>query len=226
MPWQFLHTASSYAGDVDALIVLVTVLVGFWFILTFGMFLWLIFKFQAKDGVKAQYVTGDEPHLKRWISIPHGLVLFCDVFIIIGAVKVWFEIKLDRPPADETVKVISQQWAWVFQHAGADGQLDTADDIKTVNELRVEVNKTYHFILSSRDVLHSFAIPSFRLKQDAIPGREITGWFKPIETGEFDIQCAEICGVGHGLMPAKLVVESAENHAAWVSEHTPSLASR
>ena len=225
MIWNILKNASSYAGDVDDLVWLVTFLTGFWFIATFAMFFWLIFKFKAKDGVKAQYVTGDEPHLKRWITIPHGLVLVCDVFIIIGAVNVWYKIKLDRPPADETVKVISQQWAWVFQHAGADGQLDTADDIKTVNELRVEVNKTYHYILSSRDVLHDFSVPAFRLKQDAIPGREITGWFKPTVAGEYDIQCAEICGVGHGLMPAKLVVESAENHAAWVNSHTPSLAS-
>ena len=225
MIWNILRNASSYAGDVDALVWLVTILTGFWFIATFAMFIWLIFKFKAKDGVKAQYVTGDEPHLKRWITVPHGLVLICDVFIIIGAVKVWYTIKLDRPPADETVKVISQQWAWIFQHAGADGQLDTADDIKTVNELRVEVNKTYHFILTSRDVLHDFSVPAFRLKQDAIPGREITGWFKPTVAGEYDIQCAEICGVGHGLMPARLYVESAENHAAWVNSHTPSLAS-
>ena len=225
MIWNILRNASSYAGDVDALVWLVTILTGFWFIATFAMFLWLIFKFKAKDGVKAQYVTGDEPHLKRWITVPHGLVLICDVFIIIGAVKVWYTIKLDRPPADETVKVISQQWAWIFQHAGADGQRDTADDIKTVNELRGEVNKTYHFILTSRDVLHDFSVPAFRLKQDAIPGREITGWFKPTVAGEYDIQCAEICGVGHGLMPARLYVESAENHAAWVNSHTPSLAS-
>ena len=88
-----------------------------------------------------------------------------------------------------------------------------------------EVNKTYHFILTSRDVLHDFSVPAFRLKQDAIPGREITGWFKPTVAGEYDIQCAEICGVGHGLMPARLYVESAENHAAWVNSHTPSLAS-
>lgn len=222
----FIARASSFAGSVDGQVTLITVLVGVWFLLAQGVFFGFLFKFRAQPGKKAEYITGEEKHQKRWVTIPHILVLICDVFIIIGAVKVWYEIKLDRPPADETVKVISQQWAWVFQHAGADGQLDTADDIKTVNELRVQVDKTYHFILSSRDVLHSFAIPSFRLKQDAIPGREITGWFKPIETGEFDIQCAEICGVGHGLMPAKLVVESAENHAAWVSEHTPSLASR
>jgi cytochrome c oxidase subunit 2 len=60
----------------------------------------------------------------------------------------------------------------------------------------------------------------FRLKQDAIPGREIVGWFTPTKTGTYDIQCAEMCGIGHGLMPARVVIDSAEQHAAWVSEQS------
>ena len=68
-------------------------------------------------------------------------------------------------------------------------------------------------------MLHSFSVPVFRLKQDAIPGRVITGWFKPTMTGTYDIQCAEICGIGHGLMPARIVIETAEQHAAWMAEN-------
>ena len=98
---------------------------------------------------------------------------------------------------------------------------DTADDIKTVDEMHVEVDKLYHFKLEARDVLHSFSVQVFRLKQDAIPGRIITGWFTPNMTGEFDIQCAEICGIGHALMPGRLIVEEAAAHSAWVAEHTP-----
>jgi cytochrome c oxidase subunit 2 len=106
-------------------------------------------------------------------------------------------------------------------HPGADGRLDTADDIRTVDELRLQVDRLYHFKLESRDVLHSFSVPAFRLKQDAIPGRVITGWFQPIQTGTFDIQCTEICGIGHGLMPARVVIETPEQHTAWVTQNSP-----
>lgn len=222
---NLVPSASTYSQDLDQLILLIAVLVGFWFFAAEGMFFWLLWKFRARDGVKSQHVTGDEPHLKRWITIPHMLVLLCDVFILVGAVRVWYDIKLQLPEAHATVKVIGQQWAWVFVHPGPDNQLDTADDISVVNELHVEVDKNYHFQLSSRDVLHSFSVPVFRLKQDAIPGRTIKGWFNATKTGEFDIQCAEMCGIGHGLMPARIFIESAADHAKWVAEHGSGLAS-
>lgn len=226
MPDWFIPQASSFAADVDNLILLVTAIVGVWFLLSEGMFFWLLWRFRARDGHKSEYFTGDEPHLKRWITIPHGLIIFLDLFVIFGAVRVWYDVKLQMPEADETVRITAQQWAWVFQHPGADGKLDTEDDISLVNELHVAEGKTYHFELHSRDVLHSFSIPAFRLKQDMIPGRVIKGWFEPTRAGQYDIQCAEICGIGHGLMPAKLVVEGPSAHAAWISEHAPSVASR
>jgi cytochrome c oxidase subunit 2 len=68
----------------------------------------------------------------------------------------------------------------------------------------------------SRDVLHSFSVPVFRLKQDLIPGRVTTGWFKAERPGTFDIQCTEICGIGHGMMAAQIVVETPEEHAAFL----------
>jgi len=211
--------ASTYASDIDNLITLIGVLVGFWFILCEVVFFWLIWRYRAKPGVKAEYVTGEEKSQKRWITIPHLLVLVCDVFIIWGAVRVWVEVKQHLPEdATHVVRVMSQQWAWSFDHPGPDGILDTDDDIRTVDELHVQVDTPTIFKLESRDVLHSFSIPAFRLKQDAIPGRVITGWFQPNLTGTFDIQCAEICGIGHALMPARVVVESAEEHAAWIAE--------
>jgi len=214
---HYVAAVSSYARDIDQLILLIGVFVGFWFLLSEVVFFWLIFRYRRRDGRAAQYVTGEEKHEKRWVTIPHLLVLVCDVFIIVGAVRVWYEVKQDLPPADATVRVIGQQWAWSFVHPGPDAELDTADDIRTVDELHLEVDKTYHFKLTSRDVLHSFSVPVFRLKQDAIPGREITGWFKAEKTGSFDVQCAEICGIGHALMPGKLVVETPAEHAAWMA---------
>lgn len=218
---QLIQQASSYAASIDGLIWLITGMVAFWFILANIVFFWLILRYRAKPGVKSQYITGDEPHLKRWITIPHALVLVCDVFIIVGAMRVWYNIKQRLPEADATVRVVGQQWAWVFQYPGPDGALDTADDFYTTDDLYVENGKTYHFQLRSRDVLHDFSVPVFRLKQDAVPGRTITGWFQPTKTGTFDIQCAEICGIGHGVMAGRIHVQDAAQHAAWLAGQSP-----
>lgn len=215
---RFLIQASTYAGSIDGVIMLIALLVGFWFLLAEGIFFWLIWKFRARPGEKSQYLTGKEKHVKRWITIPHALVLLCDVFIIIASVRVWYNVKQQLPEADSTIRVIGQQWAWTFQHPGNDNELDTDDDIYTVGDLHVEVEKTYHFQLQSRDVLHSFSVPVFRLKQDAIPGRSITGWFQATETGEHDVQCAEICGIGHGIMAARIHIEDAQAHAQWIAD--------
>jgi cytochrome c oxidase subunit 2 len=150
------------------------------------------------------------------VSYPHYLVLVFDIIIVVAALRVWNDVKIDLPPADERVRIIAQQWAWTFVHAGPDGRLDTADDIRTVNVLNLQVNRLYHFELHSKDTLHSFSVPAFRLKQDAVPGRAIVGWFRPTATGEFDIQCAEICGIGHGLMAARVRIQSAAAQAAWM----------
>jgi len=222
---HYLLRVSSYAGDIDRLFWLVTWLVGFWFVLAEGVFFWLIFRFRAKDGVKAEYITGEDKKHTRWISTPHMLVLVCDVFIIAGAVRVWYNVKQHVEPAQETVRITSQQWAWIFQHAGPDEQLDTADDVRTVNEMHLKVDTVYNYELLSLDVLHSLSVPVFRLKHDAIPGRTVRGWFKPQMTGTYDLQCAEICGIGHALMPARVVIETPEAHAAWMSGPAARLAS-
>ncbi len=215
-----LPSASTFSGDIDGLVVLVTVLTGVWFVAAQFMFFWLMWRFRARDGVKSQYITGKEPHLKRWIDIPHTLILLCDVVIIVAAVRVWVKVKQTMPPPDDTIRIVGQQWTWTFQHSGVDGVLDTADDVWTSDTLHVAVGKTYHFLLESKDVVHSFFVPVFRLKQDADPGRDITGWFNATKTGEFDILCAEICGIGHGLMGARIVIESPAQHAAWMQQHT------
>jgi cytochrome c oxidase subunit 2 len=214
--------ASSYGAAIDHLIILIGILVAPWFILCEVILIGFAVKFRAKPGVRAQYITGEEPSQKRWISRPHMLVLVFDVFIVVGAVRIWVDVKQDLPATpDATVRIIGQQWAWSFVHPGADNQLDTADDIKTVDELHVEVGKTYVYELQARDVLHSFSIPVFRLKQDAVPGRVIKGWFKPTVTGTYDLQCAEICGIGHGVMAARVIIHTPAEHAAWLGQPAP-----
>ena len=218
---SLVPVGSSFASDIDSLIALVTVLVGFWGLLAYMAFFFLIFRFRRKDGQRAKYVTGDEKDLKRWITWPHAAIIVCDVVLVFMAIMVWYDIKQRLPEADATVRIVSQQWAWNFIQPGPDGVLDTDDDIDTFNELHVQEGTLYHYELVSKDVLHDFSVPVFRLKQDAIPGRIITGWFEATKTGTYDIQCAEICGIGHGVMVARIIIESAEQHAAWASEQSP-----
>jgi cytochrome c oxidase subunit 2 len=218
---HYIDSASTFASDIDGLITLVAILVGFWGVLAEMVLLGLIIAYRERPGVPAEYITGEQKHEKAWVAYPHYLVLVCDVLIIFAAVRVWYNVEQAAPPADATVRVIGQQWAWTFVQPGPDGKLDTKDDIRTADELHVQVNKVYHYKLESRDVLHSFSVPAFRLKHDAVPGRVISGWFEPTKTGVYDIQCAEICGIGHALMPARIVIESAADHAAWMTKNAP-----
>ncbi len=218
----FLPRASSFAGSIDHLFDLITYLVMFWFLLTFAFFLYVCFRFRHKPGQKAQYLTGETHKEKQAIEIPHYLILVCDLAILFYTFKVWHEVKIDMPEYDEQVRIISQQWAWTFEHAGADGLLETKEDnITLINELVLKKDTQYKYELQALDVMHSFSIPVFRLKQDSIPGRNIYGHFKPILEGEWDIQCAEMCGYGHGFMPARVVIKSAEDYDAWIAENTP-----
>ncbi len=218
---RLLPAASTYAGDLDFLFDLIFWIVGFWFLLSEVVFFWLIFRFRKKDGQAAQYIAGEQKSEKKWITYPHLAVLVFDVVIIVFAVRYWYEIKQNLPEAEQTIRVIAQQWAWTFEHPGPDGQLGSSDDIRKVNELHVQTDTLYHYKLESKDVLHNFSVPVFRLKQDAIPGRVITGWFEPTLSGEWDIQCAEICGIGHGLMGARIHVETPAAHAAWMAQQSP-----
>jgi len=212
---------STYAGDIDRLFDVITLLVGIPFLVASSLFFSFIFRFKAKSGKKAMYITGTEHQYMKWIHRAHIPILSFDVIIVVMAVNVWFDVKQNLPEASATVRVIAQQWAWTFIHPGPDNVLETADDITTINELHVAKNTLYHYKLESKDVLHNFSVPVFRLKQDAIPGRVITGWFEPTITGDYLIQCAEICGIGHGLMPARIFIESNEQHAAWVEANSP-----
>ena len=216
-----LQQGSTYAADIDFLFTTIFIIVGFFFLLVEGIFFYLMFRYRKKEGERAQYVDDHHEGIERVLSPVHKAIIVFDLFILGFAIHVWNDVKIKSPDPDLTVNIISQQWSWTFVHPGPDGQIDTADDIVTNNELHVEVGKTYQYKLSSKDVLHDFSVPVFRLKQDAIPGRIITGWFKPTITGEYDIQCAEMCGIGHGIMAARIHIESPEAHAAWVIEHAP-----
>jgi cytochrome c oxidase subunit 2 len=221
---HILPQASSFAPKIDGLIELIFWIVLVWFLIGQGVFFYFIFKYSRKNNPRAGYVTGERPEETKWVHWSHYAVILCDLVIIYFAATTWYHVKQDLPPAESTVRVVGQQWAWKFTVPGADNILDTADDVTVMDELHVKVNTVYHFKLESKDVLHSFSVPVFRLKQDTIPGRVITGWFKPTQTGEYDIQCTEMCGIGHGIMGARIFVETPEQHTAWLQSQGSVLA--
>ena len=169
----YVHNASSFAGDIDELFVVITWIIGVAFILTLGAMVYFMIRFRRKKGVRAEYITGEKHKEKRFTHYPHYVVIALDVVIIAVNIIVWVHIKQTLPPKDNLVRVIGQQWSWSFIDAGPDGVLDTSDDIATVNDLHVKVNETYHFELQARDVIHNFSVPVFRLRQDGLPGRTI-----------------------------------------------------
>src|SRR5262249_15472296 len=92
------------------------------------------------------------------------------------------------------------------------------DDLVVLGELHVPVDRNVVVDVSSKDVIHNFALPSMRIAQDAIPGEVIPLWFKPIKTGSYDIVCGQLCGLGHYAMKGTLVVDNPADYQAWLKE--------
>jgi cytochrome c oxidase subunit II len=127
----------------------------------------------------------------------------------------------DAPEADAAavrIQINAHQWAWDARYAGRDGRFNTADDIVTTNDVRVPVGVPVLLQLAASDVLHSFSLPNFRIKQDAVPGTINRLWFQAKRTGVFDIACAQHCGVSHYKMRGVLSVLTPEAYAAWATE--------
>jgi len=121
----------------------------------------------------------------------------------------------DADPAALRVEVTGQQWAWTFRYAGVDGRFDTADDIVTLNELHVPVATPIYLKLRSKDVVHSFYLPNFRTKIDAVPGSTTRLWFEARIAGEYEIACAQHCGASHYKMRALMFATDADDFRRW-----------
>jgi cytochrome c oxidase subunit 2 len=212
------QNVSSYGHEMDHLMWLIYYVVGAWFLVAEGLVFYFIFRYRNKPGVGAAYATGRGLKAASWVLIPAALVLICDLAIDAKAESVWHHIKQEIPTPDVQVRVEARQFAWTFRHAGPDGKFDTADDIVTNGELHVPVGKVVRFELTSKDVIHSFWLPNLRLKQDVVPGRMIPGWFKVEQVGTYGIGCAQICGNGHTVMGATLVVHSEEDYREWLKK--------
>jgi cytochrome c oxidase subunit 2 len=157
-----------------------------------------------------------------WTVIP-ALILVVLTFLSVPA---WSKIKMAAPPpSDFVVQVTAKQFNWQIVYPGADGKFGTADDKTLLDEMHVPVNKIVHVNLRSQDVIHSFFVPQFRMKQDAVPGREIVQWFEATKPGKYELPCAELCGFGHSGMKGWIYVHTPADYTKWAAENLTASAS-
>jgi cytochrome c oxidase subunit 2 len=133
---------------------------------------------------------------------------------------VWAQIKgrESAPAGSFPIAVHAKQFEWRVTYPGRDGLLGTADDFTGRNQLHVPVARPVLIKLTAEDVIHSFFVPAFRLKQDAVPGMEIPVWFRATVPGEYELGCAELCGLGHYRMRAAVTVHPASDFERWAAE--------
>lgn len=212
---------STFGHAVDRLFVLITILTGVGLVVAEVALGYAVVRYRKRRQARAVPRRGRSWRELRWIFIPLALLVGADAYIDIQTHDVWAATKESIPPADQTVRITGQQFIWTFTYPGRDGRLGTADDFVVANELHVPVGETIVFELEARDVLHSFSVPALRLKQDAVPGRTIRGWFKALTPGTYGIACSQICGVGHGVMAGRLIVQTRSDYDRWVESREP-----
>ncbi|HEY7365154.1 MAG TPA: cytochrome c oxidase subunit II [Methylomirabilota bacterium] len=212
------ENVSTYGADVDALIALIWYTTVVWFVLTFGAIGLFLVLYRRRSGRPAAYVQGERLRQALWVLVPVAIVLVIDLWLDFRGAPVWAKVKLERPPAALSIQVTGKQFNWEVLYPGPDGKFGTPDDKLFLDELHVPVNRPVRVVLKSRDVIHSFFLPNFRLKQDMVPGREIEGWFQATRPGQFELPCAELCGFGHSGMKGYLYVHPEAEYDRWVKE--------
>lgn len=213
---------STHGHLIDWLFNYTTALNAIFFVLVcIGLFGFTAFYYH-KWHPKAYYTYGNKkPHILITTAIGILVFLSIDMNITRMSNNDFTKVFINWPDESEDivrVEVLAQQWMWNFRYAGNDGVFNTEDDVTTVNDLRLPKDKKVVFQILSKDVIHSFYIPNVRLKVDAIPGRMTRMWFEPVQTGEFDIACAEMCGTYHYRMQARMTVYTQEEYDQWMSE--------
>jgi cytochrome c oxidase subunit 2 len=209
--------ASSYAADIDKIFYVILVVTGVVFVGVEATLLFFLFKYRGREGRKAAYIEGSNKAEVIWTVTPAIFILG----LAFASHSVWPSVKNpDRFPSDALeFAVRAEQFEWNFTYPGADGVLGTGDDFTLRNQLHVPVDQPVVVRLEAVDVIHSFFIPAFRIKQDAVPG--LSGqrlWFEATQTGEFELACAELCGLGHYRMRARVIVHTQDEFGRWVAE--------
>jgi cytochrome c oxidase subunit II len=195
--------ASTMASRVDALYIFLLIITGMMTLLVFTCLIYFAARYRYRPGVRAEQIEGSTPLEITWSTIP--FLIFMVIFVWGAAVY----FKERTPPADSTeVYVVAKQWMWKLEHA--EGQ-------REINELHVPVGRDVKLIMTSQDVIHSFFIPAFRIKQDVLPGRYTVAWFRATKPGTYHLFCAEYCGTQHSGMVGDIVVQEPAQYETWMN---------
>ena len=205
---------SSYSYRIDGLFRLILWITGVIFIIVEALLLYFAIRYRHREGRRAHYTHGNNRLEVVWTIVP---AIICVVLALLSR-RTWAEIKQQMPEDALPIEITAEQFAWNIRYAGPDGRFGTADDIVTLNQLHFPVGRPVVVTLRSKDVIHSFFLPEFRVKQDAVPGMSTRIWFDATRTGNWEIVCAELCGLGHYRMKGFVTVESQEEFQKWLAE--------
>ena len=233
-PWWWTDIASNWSAMDD------TIILSFWigggvFILVCLFMVYCIFRYQYKEGRRSEYKPEDKK-LEKGLT---WLTTIGVVALLAPGLVVWNNY-IRVPDNAIQVEVMAWQWGWKYRLPGQDGKLGASnnriisddnpyglniddpngkDDVFVEsNELHLLKDRPVKILLRSIDVLHNFYVPQFRSKMDAVPGTITFYWFEPNKNGEYEVLCAEYCGVAHYAMRGKVVVEDEGSYNKWLSE--------
>jgi len=209
---------STFGPSVDHVFHLILGIVGVWFIAAESAIILFACWFRRRPGRPASYVSGHNLRQLAWILVPALVVVVLDFSIDIAAGHAWDEIKLESPKPALTVSVTAERFAWIFDYAGPDGKYGTPDDYWSMAKLYVPANQVVRVEMRSMDVIHSFAVPNLRLRQDVVPGRTISAWFEATKPGTYEIACSQLCGPAHFGMRGELIVQTEPDYEAWLKQ--------
>lgn len=196
------ESASTFAGEMDLLFWYLTCVSAFFVTLISVLIFVFAVRYRRREGREAEAIEGHVGLEVVWSVIPLMLALS---FFAWGA-SLYFRIK--TPPTDPLeIYVVGKQWMWKVQHQ---------EGPREINELHVPVNQPVKLTMTSEDVIHSFFVPAFRVKQDVLPGRYTTLWFEATRTGTYHLFCAEYCGTEHAGMVGRVVVMEPREYQAWL----------
>ena len=235
--------ASTHAGEIDQMIVLVHWLMAVLFVGWGAFFIFVLVRFRKGANPNASY-TGAKGKLAKYTE---GAVALVEIVLLVGyAIPAWATRVRDFPAESQAVvvRVIGAQFEWDIHYPGKDGKFgrtdnsliasdnplgldrsdpDAKDDVTTINQLNMPVNRPVLVHLSSKDAIHSFGLYEMRVKQDAIPGMDIPVWFIPNRIGDYEIACSQLCGLGHFRMRGFYNVKSEADYQKWLDDEDKAL---
>lgn len=195
--------ASNFSQGVDSTFLFTLIVSIFFLVLITGLMIYFVIKYNRKRNPKATNVHGNVGLEIAWTVIPTILVLIMFWFGWVG-----YSDMANAPENSLQIDVTAQMWKWSFKYANG----------KTADSLYVPVNQPVKLNLHSLDVNHAFYVPKFRIKKDVYPNQQRSVWFNAEEVGEYDIACAEYCGLNHSYMYNKVKVLPQKDFYAWLNK--------